>query len=421
MATAHSGAPTCSAWRGVTETDGTVNDSTEVLGLSAAQIRAAGARWTAREIAQQPQLWPQIARQIGGDGGLRAFLAPLLDAAGSRMVLTGAGTSAYIGQCLAPALSRAGRWAEAIPTTDIVASPRSTLAPQAPTLMVHFARSGNSPESVAALKLAQQQVERCHHLIVTCNAEGELSRCARNLGHAYSIVLPEACNDQSFAMTSSFTGMLLAAALALGAHPPAPARAHGLAALGTEVLRSHVPLAAALVRAQFDRVVFLGSNELKGLALESALKMLELTDGRVVSIGESPLGLRHGPKTIVNGSTLVVAFLSNDPYTRQYDFDLLRELRSDAVAGRVVALTARADERERSDMVALGGDASDAGAPDAGAFTDLELCLPYAAFAQTLALHRSISLGLSPDSPNAAGTVNRVVQGVSIHPFPPSP
>jgi tagatose-6-phosphate ketose/aldose isomerase len=173
-----------------------------------------------------------------------------------------------------------------------------------------------------------------------------------------------------------------------------------------------VPLAASLVRAQFDRVVFVGSNELKGLALESALKMLELTDGRVVSIGESPLGFRHGPKTIVNGSTLVVAFLSNDPYTRQYDFDLLRELRGDAVAGRVVALTARPDERDGSDSIAL-----QAGAPAGGSLTDLELCLPYVAFAQTLALLRSISLGLSPDSPNAAGTVNRVVQGVSIHPF----
>jgi tagatose-6-phosphate ketose/aldose isomerase len=160
-----------------------------------------------------------------------------------------------------------------------------------------------------------------------------------------------------------------------------------------------------------------GSNELRGLALESALKMLELTDGRVVSIGESPLGFRHGPKTIVNGSTLVVAFVSNDSYTRQYDLDLLRELRSDAVAGRVVALTARADGVDGPDTVVLDGGAH---APPAGSMTDLELCLPYVAFAQTLALLRSMSLGLSPDTPNAAGTVNRVVQGVSIHPFPPS-
>ncbi len=390
-----------------------MNDSIDLLGLSAAQVRAAGAEWTAREIAQQPMVWPQIARQIGADGGLQAYLAPLLGSGATRLVLTGAGTSAYIGKCLAPALSKAGRQAEAIATTDIVAGPQGALAPQRPTLMVHFARSGNSPESVAALELAERQIEHCHHLIVTCNGAGELSRCARDLRHAYSIVLPEACNDQGFAMTSSFTGMLLAAALALGAMRAEQGRTEAIAALGVEILTTHVPLAASLVRAQFERVVFVGSNELKGLALESALKMLELTDGRVVSIGESPLGFRHGPKTIVNGSTLVVAFLSNDPYTRQYDLDLLQELRSDAVAGRVVALTVRAHEPQTADTIALGG-----GGRAPRSLSDLELSLPYVAFAQTLALLRSISLGLSPDVPNAAGTVNRVVQGVSIHPFP---
>ncbi len=396
-----------------------MNDSIEVLGLSAVQIRSAGAQWTAREIAQQPRLWPQIARQVDTDDRLRAFLALLLRDPALRIVLTGAGTSAYIGKCLAPALSKAGRQAEAIPTTDIVASPQGTLAPKTPTLMVHFARSGDSPESVAALELAERQIERCHHLVVTCNAEGELSRRARGLRHAYPIVLPEECNDRSFAMTSSFTGMLLAAALALGAVAPDPQRIEAIAAMGAGVLTARAPLAASLVQAQFDRVVFVGSNELKGLALESALKMLELTDGRVVSIGESPLGFRHGPKTIVNGSTLVVTFLSNDAYTRRYDLDLLHELRSDAVAGRVVALSARAEGRdgpEGPDTIVL-----DAGTRTAGTFTDLELCLPYVAFAQTLALLRSISLGLTPDTPNAAGTVNRVVQGVSIHPFSTGP
>lgn len=390
-----------------------MNDSIERLGMSAAQIRASGAQWTTREIAQQPKLWPEIGRQIAADSGLGAYLAPLLGNGALRIVLTGAGTSAYIGNCLAPALSKAGRRAEAIPTTDIVASPQSTLAPKTPTLMVHFARSGNSPESVAALELAERQIEQCHHLIVTCNSVGELGRRARGLRHAYSIVLPEACNDQGFAMTSSFTGMLLAAAIGLGAMRAEQGRIEAIATLGTEILTTQVPLAASLVRAQFERVVFVGSKELKGLALESALKMLELTDGRVVSIGESPLGFRHGPKAIVNGSTLVVAFLSNDRYTHRYDLDLLQELRSDAVAGKVVALTARMNESQTPDTVALGGGGS---APRP--LSDLELCLPYVAFAQTLALHRSISLGLSPDVPNAAGTVNRVVQGVSIHPFP---
>jgi tagatose-6-phosphate ketose/aldose isomerase len=382
----------------------------EMLGLSAAKIQAGGAAWTAREITQQPQVWPEVARRIADDTELAGFLAPLLANPQLRVLLTGAGTSSFIGECLAPSLARQGaRRAEAIASTDIVASPASCLTRHIPTLMVHFARSGNSPESVAAMELAEQCIERCAHLIVTCNDQGELYRRAGAMRHAHAVLLPEASNDRSFAMTSSFTGMLLAAAAALQALPADHANIGRLARLGAQVMDSCLPLLRSLVHAGFERVVYLGSNELKGLAREAALKMLELTDGAVVSIADSPLGFRHGPKTILNGSTLVVAFLSNDAHTRRYDLDLLRELRRDAVAARIVAVASRAEGAEHADTLMLG--------EHAVPLTDLELCLPYAVFAQALAMLRSLSLGLSPDNPNAAGTVNRVVQGVTIYPY----
>ena len=382
----------------------------EILGLTAAQIQAGGAYWTAREIAQQPQLWPQIARLVSGDATLAGFLAQWGAEARPRVVLTGAGTSSFIGECLAPSLAQRG-WprAEAIATTDIVASPAGFLSRHVPTLMVHFARSGNSPESVAAMELAEQGIDRCHHLIVTCNDRGELYQQARRLDHAHAVLLPAASNDQSFAMTSSFTGMLLAAAEALQVLPADDTRVARLAGIGRHVMDSCVARLQSLVEARFERVVYLGSKELKGLAREAALKMLELTDGRVISLADSPLGFRHGPKTILNGSTLVVAFLSNDAHTRRYELDLLTELRRDAVAGRVITLAGREAGAERADALVLG--------EDAAALTDLELCLPYAVFAQALAMLRSLSLGLTPDAPNTAGTVNRVVQGVSIYPY----
>lgn len=137
--------------------------------------------------------------------------------------------------------------------------------------------------------------------------------------------------------------------------------------------------------------------------------MLELTDGKVAVMAESPLGFRHGPKTILNAKTLVVVFVSNDDYTRQYDWDLVGELRRDGVAGRVVTLSAPARATFCADDVVLGA------AGNAVDLSDLELCLPYAMFAQSIALLRSLSLGLRPDNPNAAGTVSRVVKGVAIH------
>ena len=390
-----------------------MSDVSEYAGLTLDAMRAGRADWTAREIAQQPTLWPTIVQQVASDKALHAYLAPLLADRNVRVVCTGAGTSAYVGQCLVPALAKTGRRADAIATTDIVSSPLSAFSCEAPTLVVHFARSGDSPESVAAFDLAEQLIERCHQLVITCNSQGKLLRHAQEKTTGHCIVLPDACNDRSFAMTSSFTGMLLAAAQALHIVTPLPGRLERLASVGEEVLRSLVPRVKSMVRAQFDRIIFLGSNELKGVARESALKMLELTSGRVVSMAESPLGFRHGPKSIVNENTLVVCFLSNDPYTRQYDEGLLREIRKDGRARQVIAVTTRAPGDHLGDNVELG-----ASGKSQVEFSDVELCLPYVVFAQILALHQSVSLGISPDNPNESGTVHRVVRGVEIYPFP---
>ncbi|HSY09269.1 MAG TPA: SIS domain-containing protein [Steroidobacteraceae bacterium] len=383
------------------------------FGLNAVQIERAGAHWTVREILQQPRIWAEIQTAIAGQAvRLCSFLDPLLKLQELRIVLTGAGTSAHIGECLAPALAKTlARRVDAIPTTDLVASPQSYLSQNTPTLLVSFGRSGSSPESVAALEVANSCLRHCSHLIFTCDAEGALYQRASGAPDTYVILLPEASNDRGFAMTSSFTGMLLAAALALRAVPAEDARMSALSSLAGQLLVHSMPLLRSLMSQKFTRVVYLGSKEFKGLAREAALKMLELTDGKVVAVADSPLGFRHGPKTILNGDTLVVVFACNDDYTRKFDLDLIDELRRDAVAGRVVALSVRPDSPQHADNLLLGTARESKDVPD------LELCLPYVLFAQTLALLRSLSLGIRPDNPNAAGTVSRVVKGVFIHPW----
>jgi tagatose-6-phosphate ketose/aldose isomerase len=246
--------------------------------------------------------------------------------------------------------------------------------------------------------------------VVTCDTEGALAQFAKKHSRARLVVLPERSNDRSFAMTSSFTGMLLAGSLVLGAPRGGGSRIPVLEQAAARVLPERLPYLKGLVNSSFERVVYLGSKELKGLAREAALKMLELTDGKVVAVADSPLGFRHGPKTILNTKTLVVVFASNDDYTRQYDRDLVGELRRDGVAGRVITLCTRPLDGHHADDIVLG-------TGEAANLPDLELCLPYAVFAQSLALLRSLSLGLRPDNPNAAGTVSRVVKGVSIHPW----
>jgi tagatose-6-phosphate ketose/aldose isomerase len=207
-------------------------------------------------------------------------------------------------------------------------------------------------------------------------------------------------------MTSSFSAMLLAGALAFRLlDDRAPGR---LAAAAAALLPQATALAGRLVARGFERVVYLGSNELRGLAAEAALKLLELTDGRVIAVSDSTLGFRHGPKTILNGTTLVIVLLSNDAYARAYDLDLLHELGREGRAGALLALGARDDGVGGVESLIM---------PGMSAAPDLEIAPLLVLFAQAYALLASLALGLTPDRPDPAGTVNRVVQGVTIHPW----
>ncbi len=386
-----------------------------LLHLDPSDLAHRGGSHTAREIAHQPDVWHAIHQQVHAERpALDAFLGPLLALPDLRIVLTGAGSSAFIGQTLAPSLlrllsHRPGIRVEAVATTDIVSSPEQCLQPEVPTLLVSFARSGNSPESLAAVELADRLVKRSFHLAVTCAADGTLNRRLAGKPGAHVLLLPDETHDRAFAMTSSFTGMLLAAAWAFGL-PLAPVADLGRAAQSLAAAESD--RLYALTDKPFERVVYLGSNALQGLAREAALKLLELTDGKLVALADSPLGFRHGPKTILNDRTLVVVFLSNDPYTRQYDLDLLNELRREGRA-RVLALRTsplNGAEAAHADDVTL---ALPATAPD------LALAPVALVFAQCLALLASLQLGITPDTPSVSGTVNRVVQGVTIHPLTP--
>jgi tagatose-6-phosphate ketose/aldose isomerase len=367
---------------------------------------AAPVSWTRREIDQQPETLRATQALLSADrAGVEAFLAPLLARPELRVVLTGAGTSAFIGECLAPWLSaRLGRLVEAIATTDIVSAPVLHLRRDTPVLLVSFGRSGSSPESVAAVDLVDAQVTEAHHLIVTCNADGQLAQRGGDRTHV--IVLPEATHDRGFAMTSSFTAMMLAALSALGGIADMDARVPAIAAAVEDVLNRTDALAADLAGRGFDRVVYLGSGVFKGLAREAALKLMELSDGAVVTAFDTALGFRHGPKTIVTDRTLAVVFVSNDPLTRRYDLDMIEELRGDARCGALVVVSAQAGD---------GAEITVRGMADAA---DPDLLFPFIAPAQAFALHVSEMLGLTPDRPNASGTVNRVVQGVRIHALP---
>ena len=380
--------------------------SIDHLGVAQAELVASGAIWTAREIEQQPRMLAQTHALVTDlHAQIQAFAAPLTGNPAARVILTGAGSSSYIGQCVAPLLDRrlAAR-VDAVATTDIVCAPQLYLDPDQPLLLVSFGRSGNSPESLAAVELAESLVREVRHLVVVCNADGALGKTP--VAQAMTLLLPAETHDTGFAMTSSFSCMLYAIVAALLPAGTMDSRIDAIASATGQAIQEAPPVLQELALQRHDRVAYLGSGLLQGLAREASLKLGELTNGAVATCFESPLGFRHGPKTFITARTLVVVFVSNDTLTRRYDLDLIDELRRDGRAARIIEVTTQPRAEAGADCIAV---------PDLAAAADLDLLWPYLAIAQAYAFLSSRARGVAPDNPNPAGLVNRVVQGVRLY------
>lgn len=377
----------------------------------------AGGTHTIREIQQQPRLWLAALESIEKNkDAIEAFINKNVFEEKARIIFTGAGTSAYAGDLAAPTLRRLlPVQVESIATTDIVANPLNYMKPDVPTVLVSFARSGNSPESVGAYHLAKKLVNNMKQIIITCNPEGQLAKeAAKDSDDTLLLLMPEESNDKGFAMTSSFTCMYLSAltVFQLGEFETFKAEAARTAEIAERILESQIEDVRKLVGLDKKKVVYLGSGQLKGLAQETSLKNLELAAGKIPTFFESILGFRHGPKSIVDDETLIFVYLSNDPYTRKYEIDLLKELKHDGGKKTVVAF-ADTDSGELSSCCDTA-----IVIPNGGAgLDDSLLALDYVIYGQLYAFFNSIHLGVTPDNPSPSGRVNRVVKGVTIYDF----
>lgn len=288
---------------------------------------------TPAEVAQHPYLWRHTAALMREHAaGLRRFLeqAGVYGPHPPSVALCGAGTSDFVGISVADLLrERLGAPCCNWPTTRITATPWAFLRPGQDLLMVHFARSGNSPESRAVLELGlRHSTSRVRHVVITCNAEGVLAQLARqHPDRVYLVVLHEASNDQALAMTSSFSSMVVAAqALAyLDDLDAFEAIIERVAAAGEHVLAAHADTIYDLAAPRFHRVFFLGNVDLYGAAVESALKVQELTAGHIIARGEDTMAFRHGPISAVDGESLICFFLSAAAYARRYELDVVRQ------------------------------------------------------------------------------------------------
>ncbi|MCI6745415.1 MAG: SIS domain-containing protein [Lachnospiraceae bacterium] len=388
----------------------------KIFNYSPEELKEMKAVFTATEIHQQPDTWEKTIAQIGSmKDEIRTFLSKVLDQPDYDIILTGAGTSEFVGNALYSYLNRSLNYkVKSYASTDLTPTPENFVSAHKPTLLISFGRSGDSPESIGAIQSVEAVNDQVYHLFITCNKDGALSRRAAEEGdRCLAIDLTPETLDQSFAMTSSFSNMYLACLLcfSLDHFDETVAQVREVISSARTLLdENYGQMLKVDEDFAYSRIVYLGTNCLKGIAQESALKMLELNSGKIVTMYDTPMGFRHGPKSIVNDETLTVVYLSDGAYQRQYETDLIREMAGQRKGNKIMVVcnTPCKEAEELADYYYCF---------NTSAKDNVFLGLDYVVCAQLIALFRSLQNKNTPDNPCPTGEVNRVVKGVTLYPY----
>jgi len=368
---------------------------------------------TSSEISSQPLLWQKTWETIQKQKDkISEFLGEVYNQPNITVILTGAGTSAFIGDALQGSFQKnTGILTRSISTTSLVTHPDLFLQKNNPTLLISFARSGDSPESVAAVNLVNKLCDFDYHMIITCNPSGKLVT-ENNIPNRLVILLPEETNDKGLAMTGSFSSMLLCGVLISRIfqvdilYP----QIEKLILYGEDILKNYTKKIAKIASLKFNRAVFLGSGPFLGIARESHLKLQELTDGKIICKNDSYLGFRHGPKAVIDNDTIVIYLFSNNKYVEKFEDDLVKEICNQELGMYSIGVHEKAKKEYCLDLNIMMGEEDD--------LLDEEfLAICYILPAQILGYYKSLDLGLNPDNPSESGVISRVVKGVTIYSY----
>ena len=346
------------------------------------------------EILRQPLLWSTTLESVRSASERLGLSRKLQNA---RVLLTGAGTSAYAANAIAAAWPKA----VAVPSTDLLVDSERYL--HEIDVMISLARSGDSPESAAVVERVRALRPKILQLAIVCNENGALVRA----GVDGVIALDPRTNDHSLVMTSAFSNLALAG-IVLAQDDLAAAIVAEVSKRASVLLADIDQVCRRAANRVKDRIMVLASSPLLGWAKEAELKLLEMCGGKFAVVSESFLGLRHGPMSFMKADTFVLCLLSNDAARRLYEIDLIGELRAKKI-GYLTGITDFAEDRDLFDEVipAIASEADDAQR------TPYEIVGP-----QLLGYHLSLRIGLNPDNPSPDGIINRVVRGVRIHSAP---
>jgi len=340
---------------------------------------------TWNEIVSQPEVW-RAAIAAGAQSAPR--LQPILQHPGEALAI-GCGSTHYLSLAAAPLANRflPGRW-HALPSSELYLFPRHHL-PRKEGALVAFSRSGETTETVLAVRAFQQSL-RGPTLTVGNYPESTLARECD-----VALIIPQG-QEKSIAQTRSFTSMLLAFEAALAAttgDAEFMASLERLPSLAQALLDKASDLASSLGRdMSLDTLIFLGSGPFYGIACEAMLKMKEMSLSH--SEAYHYMEFRHGPKSIVSEGTLICALLSDTAAAEE--LRLLGEMRS---LGATILLVCPEPPAQNPAQLTL--------ATGSGVCEEARLALSLLPL-QVLAYQRAIAKGLDPDCPTHLDAVVRL-------------
>lgn len=367
---------------------------------------------TYREIFQQPLVWKkEYELLLNNKEVINNFISKHFESENIEIILSGAGTSAYIGDILSVLYAEKGYSnCKSISTTDIITHPEAFLPKDKKVVLISFARSGNSPESIATVELANKLCKEVVHVIITCNKDGVLASGISS--DDLLLLLPSETNDKSLAMTSSFSTMLLTGLLLIDINhiEEKQKEIEDLCKDAQYVLDNYAGELAAISKRPFSRAIFLGSGQMKGMAEECHLKLQEMTDGKVICKFDSFLGFRHGPKAAINNETLLVYFFSGNEYVFTYEKDLVEQINTNnKVIGQIAV------SNHQFDLSSVKFDLEINTAIISNSANSEYNFIIAVLTGQLLAFFKSVNLNFDPDSPSVSGNIARVVEGVKIY------
>ncbi len=212
-----------------------------------------------------------------------------------RVLCIGSGSSYHAALTTAFLARKSGLDVTAMPTQDVILEGGSALSPFDDVVVI--SRSGETTEALLAADMARAYGKQVW--TVTCRDDAPLLSHAEN-----SLALPYA-HDHTVVMIRSFTCMLLAFERVL-----ARGNSEVMETLEHMVSESHdfVGAAHTVIGQVMDplprRVYILGAGVRHGIALEGALKALEMSNENASAYG--PLEFRHGPWGSLTDQDLVV-------------------------------------------------------------------------------------------------------------------